>query len=250
MGLGTAYAHVLGRNQKLFMAPEITLGAAITAFATSDGGAKTQVTSAAHGLVNGEVVIISGTTSYNGTFLIEQIATNTFVIPQAYVANDAAGNWYQDSQGTLARPAATDAVKTQVSTMKHEIANVPIDDNHDYRYVVEDIQDRETNTWAWDGYLIPSGAAATQPDIGPLITAALGNAVGTASGWVWSVSNRQNWPTLSITRHFNGIWQEIMWGCFVDKISFKLAGGAQPMVHAEGRALGMPSREPLHCKPP
>ena len=66
---------------------------AITAFATSDAGAKTQVTSAAHGLTDGDVVTITGTTSYNGSHIIEQKATNTFVIPVAFVADDATGVW-------------------------------------------------------------------------------------------------------------------------------------------------------------
>ncbi len=66
---------------------------AITAFATSDGGAKTQVTSAAHGLIDGNVVTITGSTSYNGSHIIEQKATNTFVIPVAFVADDATGVW-------------------------------------------------------------------------------------------------------------------------------------------------------------
>ena len=238
MGIGTGKAHVLGRTIKFFAVPEVGATAAITAFATSDGGAKTQVTSAGHGLANGEVVNHTGTTSYNGTFLVEQVATNTYVIPQAYVGNDATGTWCRDAQGTFVRPAATDAVKTQQTAFKHEIVNEMIDDNHSYRWGSEDIQDKEKNTWSWDGYLIPSGAKATQPDLGPIVTAAMGNAVGTASGWVWTCANRQNWPTLSLTQHFENLWQECMWGAFVDKISFKLSGGAQPMVHAEGRAFG------------
>jgi hypothetical protein len=66
---------------------------AIAALATSDAGAKTQITSALHGLANGTVITVSGTTSYNGTYIVEQVATNTFVIPKAFVANDATGMW-------------------------------------------------------------------------------------------------------------------------------------------------------------
>lgn len=166
MGLATGQAHVLGRNQKFFMASETTAG-------------------------------------------------------------------------TFKRPAGTDAVKTQQSLMKHEQTDEPIDDNHDYRYAVETIQNRETNTWSWDGYLIPSGVAATAPDISALLTAALGaNNSGASSKWIYSVSNAQAWPTLSLTRQFNQLLQQAMWGCFVDKLSVKLAGGQQPMVHAEGRAMG------------
>jgi hypothetical protein len=66
----------------------------ITAFATSDGGTKTKVTvTANHGLTNGDKVTISGcaTAAYNAVHTIEQVNTNFFVIPVAYVATAAAG---------------------------------------------------------------------------------------------------------------------------------------------------------------
>ena len=47
---------------------------AITAFADGGGGQVT-VTSAAHGLSNGLIVTISGTTSYNGIFLVAAVTT-------------------------------------------------------------------------------------------------------------------------------------------------------------------------------
>lgn len=64
----------------------------ITAFADA-GSSKTTVTSASHGLSNGFYVTISGTTSYNGSFFISSVATNTFVISTAYVADDATGSF-------------------------------------------------------------------------------------------------------------------------------------------------------------
>jgi hypothetical protein len=67
---------------------------AITAFATSDGGTKTKVTvTANHGLTNGDKVTISGcaTAAYNTVHIIEQVNTNFFVIPVAYVVTAAAG---------------------------------------------------------------------------------------------------------------------------------------------------------------
>ncbi len=70
---------------------------AITAYATSDGGTKTQVTVAGHGMSNGDIVSIANTTSYDGIFIIEQVATDTFVIPQAFVADDGASTGEQGS---------------------------------------------------------------------------------------------------------------------------------------------------------
>lgn len=62
----------------------------ITAYATSDAGAKTQVTCAAHGLVNGDIVTIANTTNYDGIYIIEQKTDNTFVIAKAYVSDNGA----------------------------------------------------------------------------------------------------------------------------------------------------------------
>lgn len=73
---------------------EITnLTKTITAFADSSTspGVKTTVTSAAHGYSNGDLVHISGTTSYNGGFEISNITTNTFDITIVFVADDATG---------------------------------------------------------------------------------------------------------------------------------------------------------------
>jgi len=64
----------------------------ITAFANAGGGQVT-VTSAAHGLSKDNVVTINGTTSYNGTFSIRNVTTNTFEITDTWVANDATGTW-------------------------------------------------------------------------------------------------------------------------------------------------------------
>jgi len=68
----------------------------ITAFADgTDTGVTTKVTST-HALSNGDVVTISGTTSYDGTFVISGvISTTSFEITNAYVADDATGTWKQ-----------------------------------------------------------------------------------------------------------------------------------------------------------
>jgi hypothetical protein len=65
----------------------------ITAFADAGGGQVT-VTSAAHGLTNGEYVIISGTTNYNGYFVVANVTTNTFEITDTWVSDDGTGTWH------------------------------------------------------------------------------------------------------------------------------------------------------------
>jgi len=63
---------------------------ALTAQA-NNGDGKTLITCAGHGLVNGDVISISNTTSYDGVWVVEQvIPPNTFVIPTVWVANEGA----------------------------------------------------------------------------------------------------------------------------------------------------------------
>lgn len=70
---------------------------AITAFASSDGGAKTQVTVAGHGMSDGDIISIANTANYDGVFVIEQVATDTFVIAQAFNGDDGASTGEQGS---------------------------------------------------------------------------------------------------------------------------------------------------------
>ena len=67
-------------------------GKTITAMASAGTGV-TSITSSTHGRANGDTVIISGTTSYNGTFTISNVTTNTYTIPTAFEANDATGTY-------------------------------------------------------------------------------------------------------------------------------------------------------------
>lgn len=71
---------------------ELLNSGAITAMASA-GGSSTTITSNSHGLSNGNSVVITGTTSYNGTFTVSSVATNTFVIATAFVSDDATGTW-------------------------------------------------------------------------------------------------------------------------------------------------------------
>lgn len=73
-------------------------GIDITAFATSDEGARTKVTvTAAHNLAVGDPITISGTTNYNDIYLVMEIVdANNFTIDKAWDTND-------DATGTYAR---------------------------------------------------------------------------------------------------------------------------------------------------
>ena len=63
----------------------------ITIFAS---GANTTVTSATHGLLNGDIVNITGSTAYDAEDLtVSSVTENTFDIITAYTMNPATGTW-------------------------------------------------------------------------------------------------------------------------------------------------------------
>ena len=64
----------------------------ITSYA--DGGVGiTTVTSAGHGLSDGQSIVISGTASYNGVFTISATTANTFNITRAFISDEGVGDW-------------------------------------------------------------------------------------------------------------------------------------------------------------
>jgi hypothetical protein len=75
----------------LYLVDASTATGSITAFA--DATTATTVTSAAHGLSNGDYVTIVGTTNYDGTYAISGVTTDTFNISASYVVDDATGEW-------------------------------------------------------------------------------------------------------------------------------------------------------------
>ncbi len=71
----------------------------ITAYAVGATATETRCTDATHGLSSDDVVQITGTTSYNGTFVVTVIDANNFDIDVTFVADDATGTWNQTDQG-------------------------------------------------------------------------------------------------------------------------------------------------------
>ncbi|MFC1577260.1 dockerin type I domain-containing protein [Candidatus Omnitrophota bacterium] len=68
----------------------------ISALTSHSSGAKTMVTSAAHGLQEGDEVVISGTDDYNDTYTIESCTDDTFVIAKAHVTDETDGRWVSE----------------------------------------------------------------------------------------------------------------------------------------------------------
>ena len=69
----------------------------ITGFASAS--ATTTTVTATHTLVAGDMVTITGTTNYDGTYDVESVSTTvSFVITKTYVADDATGTAYWTSE--------------------------------------------------------------------------------------------------------------------------------------------------------
>ena len=66
----------------------------ITVYADGGGGQVT-VTSASHGLSNGDIITIRGSTNYNGVFAVAGVTTDTFKITDTWVSDDGASDWDQ-----------------------------------------------------------------------------------------------------------------------------------------------------------
>jgi surface protein len=64
----------------------------ITAFADPGGGQVTVTTDAAHGYANNHVMRITGTTNYDGSYVISSVTATTFEITATFVATET-GTW-------------------------------------------------------------------------------------------------------------------------------------------------------------
>ena len=96
----------------------------ITEYATSDAGAKTQVNCGATGLANGDIVTIAGTTNYDGVYIIEQVVASTsFVIQKAWVADDGASTQHAASYLTNTNAASTGIYHIGYSTSATNATN-------------------------------------------------------------------------------------------------------------------------------
>lgn len=65
---------------------------AITAYSDATGG-QVNVASLAHGLSNGDIISIRGTTNYNGVFEVTYVDADNFEITVTWVADDGASDW-------------------------------------------------------------------------------------------------------------------------------------------------------------
>jgi len=105
----------------------------ISAFA--DATSAVQVTSAAHGLLSGETVAITGTDNYDGTYHVSVINTNDFEIsPATWVSDDAKGTWTKDgsSQIFVMYWDAANSKWNEIASFTAEHGGAFDTDNNDY----------------------------------------------------------------------------------------------------------------------
>ena len=124
--------------------------------ATGSWGGNTQITSAAHGLSNGNDITITGTTNYNGTFTIQDVATNTFNIVKEYTTNDATGAWELSPNPFSGTTTVTDASHGLISGNEISITGTAnyngthtISDATTNTFVIQKnfVTDEATGTW-------------------------------------------------------------------------------------------------------
>ena len=70
-------------------------GGDVSAYADAGGGQVT-VSATAHGRSNGDTVYIRGTTNYDGSYAISNVATDTFEISATWAGDDGASKWFAD----------------------------------------------------------------------------------------------------------------------------------------------------------
>jgi len=108
---------------------------AITIYAGPDGGQVT-VTSNDHGLSEGDIITISGSTNYNNIYEITNVSTHTFEITAGWLGDDAAGTWRNGSNYVVDKTGiyltgwqlsahSAGANKTYRFSMSHDAAICP-----------------------------------------------------------------------------------------------------------------------------
>ena len=76
---------------------ESTLNNGSVSGVTDAGGGDVRVAATSHGMSDGDIVTISGTTDYNGTFTVTNVdSPNSFDVTDTYVSSQS-GNWVEDN---------------------------------------------------------------------------------------------------------------------------------------------------------
>ena len=198
----------------------------VTNEATGSWGGNTTLTSTAHGLANGNSVVVSGTTSYNGTYTIEDVTTNTFNIVKEFTTNDATGMWELSPNPFSGTTTVTDASHGLISGNQISITGTSnyngiftISDVTTNTFVITDnfVADDATGTWekipntfrwkkdsgAWtSGVLITGSAQDLQEGVQITFHAKHGHTV--SDSWTVGISSTVNVAYVHFADVFKG----------------------------------------------
>ena len=142
--------------------------------------------------------------------------------------------------GTRIQPAGADAIRLLSGVTGSPVPNrIERVDNRQTRSIESQITGSTPPIeWSAEGYLIPSGAAGTAPDIGAIMKAAFGveTIVGGTSVASTPSDVQAALGSLTITDAISDIMMESIAGCFVEE--FTLRGAAGDPVQYAATGLG------------
>ena len=147
----------------------------------------------------------------------------------------------ETSFGTAAQPAATDALKVLPGT-QFGAATITRTDRMDNR-ATRDLLERITGNidpveFTIETYIMPSGAAGTAPDCGPLLKAAFGveTVVGSTSVTYSTTDTQSAQKSLTLVDNMSYVVSQHLIGAIVDKVKISGSGGEPPKFTFTGRA--------------
>ena len=118
-----------------------SVGNAIVAITTANAGSRINIEITAHGLQTDDIVTVSSTTSYDGTFNVERIDADNIEVAKAYVSDESSGDVSQErfldltknkiryigKSGQNYTPAVNDTVKGASSSATGTVAALILD---------------------------------------------------------------------------------------------------------------------------
>lgn len=145
----------------------------------------------------------------------------------------------ETTAGTFRRPAATDAMAALTTNMPPNIMRKNRRDSYQAsRDTLERITGKSEYSWSIDGYYIPSGTKNVAPECGVLLEAIFGTETINANDVTYSQSSSQVLNTMTIVENYQNWFMQSMWGCMVEQMTLKCAGGDEPKIHFDGRGMG------------
>lgn len=140
--------------------------------------------------------------------------------------------------GTYVHAAAGNEMRVLQSSFDYKVERRNRDDARNTRSLIERITAMEMVEWSAEMYVLPASA----PPQGVLLEAALGN----VSSLVYTPTDAQSPVSCTMVRMFDDVsatpthlWQQIMVGAVVEKMTLKWGGGDFPKLSFSGKAVDL-----------